>query len=658
MRKGVDVSYILKKLRYAVLIIFVLLLALCGCAETPASPPAGSESWGIYIYLCGSNLETKMGAAGKNIDEILAADIPQNVDVVIETGGAQKWRSHDIPNDKLSIYSIKNGQLYAERQSENASMGEGETLSDFIAYCLENHPAKRKALVLWDHGGGASGEVCFDENYSMEGIAPAELKKALTDNGAHFDIFGFDACLMASNETAALIHGNADYMLASEEIVPLGGWNYGALIESLAQNNSVEEVCKSVADGFIKKCESASGGRLATMSVFDLKKYGDFSSAFEGFAQSLTDAADRQYGNFNIISASEQAVKFGAIGRDEGSSNLIDLYDFAQPLSKNNAQAASLLGAIKSLVPYTASASATRKNLGGVSVFFPLYFDKTALTAYCNGCSSQAYKAYLTGIYLNDQNSGKVFSDEGSVGADGCFRITLDEEIKKYLKSVDFSIVGVEDDPEATVSMVQMGIGDDVKADWDSLTFESNFRGSWLALDGVYLNYSVIEDCEECTVFTAPVIVGGERTNLRFEFIKDGTGGGYYKIIGLWEGIDEFDFTDRGITPLKEGDEITVMCKRLEPESTKTFDDTELSEGETIIIGSDGGKIAELPLKSPSYYYVFVVNDIFGNRFYSKTADMKMKYTYEELLENPLPDGEYAAEIEEIFEYLRWGAVG
>ena len=35
-------------------------------------------TWSIYLYLCGSNLETKMGAAGRNIDELLAADIPDN----------------------------------------------------------------------------------------------------------------------------------------------------------------------------------------------------------------------------------------------------------------------------------------------------------------------------------------------------------------------------------------------------------------------------------------------------------------------------------------------------------------------------------------------------------------------------------------------------
>lgn len=189
------------------------------------SPPVLEEAdpWSVYLYLCGSNLETKMGAAGKNIDEILAADLPDGANIVIETGGAGKWRSHDIPSDKLCRYTVKDGKLCEEQRLDSASMGDAQTLSDFIGYCLENYPAKRTALILWDHGGGASGEVCFDENYGMDCLTPAELKKALGSQEAHFDVIGFDACLMATNETAALMHEYADYMLASEEISPSGG---------------------------------------------------------------------------------------------------------------------------------------------------------------------------------------------------------------------------------------------------------------------------------------------------------------------------------------------------------------------------------------------------------------------------------------------------
>lgn len=47
---------------------------------------------------------------------------------------------------------------------------------------------------------------------------------------------------------------------------------------------------------------------------------------------------------------------------------------------------------------------------------------------------------------------------------------------------------------------------------------------------------------------------------------------------------------------------------------------------------------------------MFVVTDIFGNKFYSGNALLEMTKTIEELKQNPLPDGEYAAEVELILE--------
>ena len=65
----------------------------------------------IFLYMCGSNLETRQGLAGKNIDEILSATIQNNMKVVIETGGAATWRSHDIDPGAIQRYEVKGGKL-------------------------------------------------------------------------------------------------------------------------------------------------------------------------------------------------------------------------------------------------------------------------------------------------------------------------------------------------------------------------------------------------------------------------------------------------------------------------------------------------------------------------------------------------------------------
>ena len=51
---------------------------------------ASEESWAIYWYLCGSDLESDYGAATADLMELLEVDLPENVTVVIETGGAYR----------------------------------------------------------------------------------------------------------------------------------------------------------------------------------------------------------------------------------------------------------------------------------------------------------------------------------------------------------------------------------------------------------------------------------------------------------------------------------------------------------------------------------------------------------------------------------------
>ena len=55
--------------------------------------------------------------------------------------------------------------------------------------------------------------------------------------------------------------------------------------------------------------------------------------------------------------------------------------------------------------------------------------------------------------------------------------------------------------------------------------------------------------------------------------------------------------------------------------------------------------ITEMPLDGSEYQYVFFATDIFGNVYYSDMATMRMKYTFDELLENPLPDRTPAADV-------------
>ena len=199
----------MKKLISIILAFILIITVFSGCTNT------GGNKKTVFIYMCGSNLETKQGLAGKNIDEILSANIKNDIKVVIETGGAQTWRSHNIDSTAIQRYEVKKGKLNLIETIDNANMGDAQTLSDFLTWGQKNYPCRHSSLILWDHGAGAAKGVCYDENYSYDSLTLKELKSALEKARLknRFDVIGFDACLMASVETAYYMYDYARYMI-------------------------------------------------------------------------------------------------------------------------------------------------------------------------------------------------------------------------------------------------------------------------------------------------------------------------------------------------------------------------------------------------------------------------------------------------------------
>ena len=85
-----------------------------------------------------------------------------------------------------------------------------------------------------------------------------EINTALKDAGTKFDFVGFDACLMATYETAIMLNNHADYLIASEETEPGIGWYYTNWLTNLSENTSMPtiEIGQNIIDDFVTKCYS------------------------------------------------------------------------------------------------------------------------------------------------------------------------------------------------------------------------------------------------------------------------------------------------------------------------------------------------------------------------------------------------------------------
>ncbi len=145
----------MKKKLLALLLALTMLLSLAACggesADEPSEPSelSGAEDggWAVYWYLCGSDLESNGGFASGDLEELMEVALPENVTVVIETGGASQWHNNLVDASKLQRYVYTSEGLSLVDEQPSASMGEAQTLADFLSFSSENYPADKTAVV-------------------------------------------------------------------------------------------------------------------------------------------------------------------------------------------------------------------------------------------------------------------------------------------------------------------------------------------------------------------------------------------------------------------------------------------------------------------------------------------------------------------------------
>ncbi len=326
----------------------------------------GTPRTTIMVYFCGSNLESKSGMATGDIKEMLSSSVStDNVHVILETGGAKRWQNNMVPSNKLGRYEVRDGELYDLGSVSNASMTDEKTLASFIQFCAKNYPAERYMLIMWDHGGGSVTGFGSDENYPGDSMTISEIANALQMGEVKLDFIGFDACLMATLETAFAMEPYADYLIASEETEPGRGWYYTNWLNDLAKNPAIStlDLGKRIIDDFVSHSNSDSPGYKTTLSLTDLAEFrGTVEAALPGFGQELNSSVKNNYKA--VTSARADTREFATSSR----LDQVDLVDFCNNLKTAEAQALS--NAVQGCVKYNLTNNIADAH--GISAYIPL----------------------------------------------------------------------------------------------------------------------------------------------------------------------------------------------------------------------------------------------------------------------------------------------
>ncbi|MBQ1506704.1 MAG: hypothetical protein IIZ48_08065 [Erysipelotrichales bacterium] len=328
----------------------------------------GNDTVTIMVYMCGTDLESKSAMATYDLQEMLKADVSDKINLIVYTGGCRSWKNNIVSSNVNQIFQLKTNDIECLVQNAgNAAMTNPATLQSFIEYCDDNFPADRYELIFWDHGGGSITGYGYDEKYSNSGSMDlAEIDQALTAAGVSFDFVGFDACLMATAETAFMLAEHADYMIGSEESEPGIGWYYTNWLTALSKNTSMPtiEIGKQIADDFVATCQQQCRGQSATLSLIDLAEFENtVPSKLTAFAQGTNNLITNN-GYRTVASARSGSREFAA----SSGIDMVDMIDMANRLGTTEGK--ELCKALLGCVKYN-NTSADMSNSYGLSIYFP-----------------------------------------------------------------------------------------------------------------------------------------------------------------------------------------------------------------------------------------------------------------------------------------------
>ncbi len=238
-------------------------------------------AWTWIVYLATNNNVWKEGE--KSVNRIRAARPGNEVCIAVQ----QTTPAHTVR------HLIGGGP---EQTTDLGTLDSGapETLIDFIRWAAAERPADRYALILWSHGSGwepaeiarlaetvkpaepvttaeltqrgeddearhtffssslrtilakdtpADRAIAFDDGsgHSLDTIElghVAEQARAIL--GRPIDLFGMNACQMASAEVAYQLRDNARIYIASQEDMPAQGWPYDDILTRLGATPTLE----------------------------------------------------------------------------------------------------------------------------------------------------------------------------------------------------------------------------------------------------------------------------------------------------------------------------------------------------------------------------------------------------------------------------------
>ncbi|OGF04866.1 MAG: hypothetical protein A2509_07710 [Candidatus Edwardsbacteria bacterium RIFOXYD12_FULL_50_11] len=342
-----------------------------------AAASTGGAEWTVMIYLnADNNLETD--GINDFLEMAAASYSSGKINVIVQMDRASGYATTYENWTGCKRFKIASGMTptaaYQISDLGEVDMGSPTTLVNFATWAIQNYPANRYSLVMWDHGDGwyktdaspIKGFSNDDSHGSVIGIANGEFASAMaqikTALGRNLDHIGWDACLMGMWEVLDISRNYANVANVSEETEGAAGWYYTTWLNVMntTPTTSAIDMGKAIINGTTQ----------STLSVVDLTLISNLTTKVNTLATELMATRGAGLGA-SISTALNNTLKFST----SYFSYHIDLSDFAAKVKAAITTRPTLTTACDNVISAVTSAvklyknSSTYANARGIAVY-------------------------------------------------------------------------------------------------------------------------------------------------------------------------------------------------------------------------------------------------------------------------------------------------
>ncbi len=411
----------------AFLLFALMSWALPGTAATLGDfgPPEEPADWTIAVYMGSDNdLET---FALRDLNE-MEAGLSGRVNVVVLVDRTEGYESGEGDWTDARVYHIvPDKDPEAVRSTVIATpgelnMGDPAVLESFLTATYRKYPATRRALVLWNHGGGWATHVADEtlpDGPGSDYLTLPELSSAIRSSLAAtkiptLDLIGFDMCLMAQIEMAVELEGLTSVMVASEATEPTDGWPYDRVLPALGGGDLdarafAVEIVDRFHEFYLERNEA-----ITTLSVLDMSELEKTRERLDAMLTKLKPHIPELWSDLSrTIYFSEGYAPRTELQRSDSALASIDLLDALDRMEHNidslpaRRERSALRRQIEKLVVHTAN-SRPRRLSQGLAIYAPV----TASTRNENYADTRfarvsQWPGFLDALHAAQQQSGR-----------------------------------------------------------------------------------------------------------------------------------------------------------------------------------------------------------------------------------------------------------